>query len=728
MLTEPLFLLAALGTFLTLLVLVQMFLAIRHDHVIAAAPRHAELESLDRQIAVKRETLLDLEEDLRKRREALAGLAGLGAEVDALTRKRDELLHEWATLDQKRDEVRAMQAETEQAWLERQSALSELSTLQEELKLVQGRLDRAEELVRRIGELENRHSELTDEVRTLEEAARELREAEQEVARLRSLADDLRRANVEAEGRGRALDAELADLSARLAAEREAYANLAAERTDALARLATAQEAVQALESRQRALEAQGAQLAELGDRLTEVRRQLVEAEAERDALAAHLTAAEHTLAKARSAEQSLAALEEMLTRKRAELAAAGGVTDEASVEDRLKELNTRPPVLQQLAAWPIWTPERDRQPEAQALHRVAERFKAVGLEYHPRTQRAFHTSMKVNATTQMTVLAGISGTGKSQLPRQYAAGMGIGFLQVPVQPRWDSPQDLMGFYNYIEGRFRPTDMARALWQMDTLNNGERALDDRLLMVLLDEMNLARVEYYFSDFLSRLESRPAPEAVNNPNLRKDAEIELEIPMPRGTDAKRVFPGYNLLFAGTMNEDESTQSLSDKVVDRANVLRFGAPRKIAGTAAQDRLPDPEALPLDQWRRWIRTVDSVSGQPQVGEALNRMSELMRGFGRPFGHRLGRAVLAYVANYPETEGSDRINEALADQVEMRLLPKLRGVEVDAGETEAQFGELRAFVERTLRDDLLAHAIDEAVATARQKSGQFVWTGVTR
>ena len=73
---------------------------------------------------------------------------------------------------------------------------------------------------------------------------------------------------------------------------------------------------------------------------------------------------------------------------------------------------------------------------------------------------------MKTNETTQMAVLAGISGTGKSQLPRQYAIGMGIGFLQIPVQPRWDSPQDLMGFYNYIEGAFT-TDMARALWALD---------------------------------------------------------------------------------------------------------------------------------------------------------------------------------------------------------------------------------------------------------------------
>ena len=147
---------------------------------------------------------------------------------------------------------------------------------------------------------------------------------------------------------------------------------------------------------------------------------------------------------------------------------------------------------------------------ETHALDHTQQRLKGLGLLYPQRVVYAFHTAMKVNETTQMAVLAGISGTGKSQLPRRYAEAMGIGFLQVPVQPRWDSPQDLMGFYNYIESRFRPTDMARALFHMDAWNgpSDSKALQDRMLLILLDEMNLARVEYYFSDFLSRLESRP----------------------------------------------------------------------------------------------------------------------------------------------------------------------------------------------------------------------------
>jgi hypothetical protein len=88
-------------------------------------------------------------------------------------------------------------------------------------------------------------------------------------------------------------------------------------------------------------------------------------------------------------------------------------------------------------------------------------------LKYNDRTIRAFHTSLKINDISQMTVLAGVSGTGKSLLPRRYAEAMGLHFLQIAVEPRWDSPQDLLGFYNYVEKRYRSTDLARPIHRID---------------------------------------------------------------------------------------------------------------------------------------------------------------------------------------------------------------------------------------------------------------------
>jgi len=151
---------------------------------------------------------------------------------------------------------------------------------------------------------------------------------------------------------------------------------------------------------------------------------------------------------------------------------------------------------------------------EIQSLDRVEKHLAPLNLRFNPRVIKRFHTCLKTSRISPLTVLAGISGTGKSLLPQRYAEAMGIHFLKLAVQPRWDSPQDLLGFYNYLEKRYKATDLARALVRMDEhtdltdLMNAESSTSDRVLLVLLDEMNLARVEYYFSEFLSRLEGRP----------------------------------------------------------------------------------------------------------------------------------------------------------------------------------------------------------------------------
>ena len=124
--------------------------------------------------------------------------------------------------------------------------------------------------------------------------------------------------------------------------------------------------------------------------------------------------------------------------------------------------------------------------------------------------------------------------------------------------------------------------------------------------------------------------------------------------------------------------------------------------------------------------MRNVASLQAdRPLVDDSIGKMSDLMKEFGRPFGHRLGGAMKSYVSNYPETDGMDRIRVALADQVEMRLLPKLRGVDVD--DYAGQFGQLQNFVQSELNDTKLSDAIERSVEISQQNR-QFTWTGVTR
>jgi predicted nucleic acid-binding Zn-ribbon protein len=104
---------------------------------------------------------------------------------------------------------------------------------------------------------------------------------------------------------------------------------------------------------------------------------------------------------------------------------------------------------------------------ELEQLNALQSHLRRCGLRFHRRVLYAFHTALKVNDISPLVVLAGISGTGKSALPRRYAEAMGMHFLNLAVQPRWDSPQDMFGFFNYLDGRYRATELGRALIQMD---------------------------------------------------------------------------------------------------------------------------------------------------------------------------------------------------------------------------------------------------------------------
>jgi len=659
MLTDTLILVIALLGTVGVLVLLQVLLAARHDHVIAAAPKYQTLELLDEQIESKRNIKLDLDSELQERREAIANFADKQADLDSLERRLGELHTEWNQLDDRREELRELALETEEAAIEKAELESKVTELVAQFDALGNKLEHAQLVLKDLEESEAKLARIQRTIDELKPLAERLEGAEKELSVL--------------ERRKSEVTEDIEHLTQRQAALLTAVEDLEQERANSNA-------------------EADKVKL-------------------ELDAVTASISASRVKEADLQVAMQSMEARKAQLDRE------LGRDPETSETDDQLKELRAKPPVLLSMEKWKT----KLTQSEGEALEDVKTRLEKAGLQYSDRTIKSFHTAMKVNDTAQMAVLAGISGTGKSQLPRQYAAGMGIGFLQVPVQPRWDSPQDLMGFYNYIEKRYRPTDMARALYHFDYLNNQDSDYRDQMLMILLDEMNLARVEYYFSDFLSRLESRPARDKVADETLRKDAEIEIELPME---DAPRIFPGYNLLFAGTMNEDESTQSLSDKVVDRANVLRFAAPKAINSSISETELPAVKALSRTTWESWLVAANQQSSDAVTNEALNSMVTIMKEFQRPFGHRLGKSILSYVANYPSTSHNIGARNALADQVEMRLLPKLRGVEVD----NQAFTKLLDLTHKTLGDEALAEAIQYSMRNAEDGKGQFVWMGVTR
>jgi len=403
------------------------------------------------------------------------------------------------------------------------------------------------------------------------------------------------------------------------------------------------------------------------------------------------------------------------------------------TLSDKLRGVGRMPPEAFDSLKLPVFD-KKETKPNAdekEALESLNNLVEYCGFEIPRRLQDAFHTALKTSDISCLTVMAGVSGTGKSAFPKLYAEAMGMYFLPLAVEPRWDSPQDLFGFLNYLENRFEATTLGRALVQFNNspyANGTKSSMSDRLLLVLLDEMNLARIEYYFSEFLSKLEMR------RNANIEREEDYQMvSVEVFAGHAASdeapesppvRLYAGRNVLFVGTMNEDESTQSLSDKVIDRANVLYFGRPnnlhekrQQLAGGSGWS------AMSASQWQKWIVEpgTDTIPGHDKVDTVINSVNQSLSLLGRPFGWRTYKAMKAYVANHPAVRyREDNGMAPLSDQIAMRVMPKLRGLDLN------EHGEVFSGLGKTLRqidDPPLQQAFDKA---SQSTQGYFDWRGI--
>lgn len=323
----------------------------------------------------------------------------------------------------------------------------------------------------------------------------------------------------------------------------------------------------------------------------------------------------------------------------------------------------------------PIHLLQRDTRfsNEIDTLTKFSEALSAGGFVFDERTIYEFHTSLLCTDVSPLSILSGISGTGKSLLPELYADFFGINFLSVAVQPRWDGPQDLFGFYNHMESRFSATELTKYLWNFDEYNNSGNS-QDQMCLVLLDEMNLAKVEYYFSELLSKLENRNRVSDPKNEADRRSSEIELDCGAGNGI-SRRVFVWKNILFVGTMNEDESTQTLSSKVIDRANVIRFGVPQNLNANINIQAFK-ARCLGKTLFSNWGEWQNKNRGlQPQYQILIQQLKDALNSVGRGFGFRTENAIQTYILRYP----TDNWKNALADQIEMKILPKLNGLECE-------------------------------------------------
>jgi len=368
---------------------------------------------------------------------------------------------------------------------------------------------------------------------------------------------------------------------------------------------------------------------------------------------------------------------------------------------------------------------DRSTPKELDWLNGIVAACEESGMRFPKRLVQAFHTSLKAAELSPLTVLAGVSGTGKSELPRLYSRFGGLAFLSLAVQPNWDSPQSLFGFFNSVDNRFNATTVLRAMVQAQHAPDHQtykHGLSDRLLLVLLDEMNLAHVEQYFSDLLSRLEQRRG----------ESRDVTLDIDLGAGMPPYPLRLGRNVLWVGTMNEDETTKALSDKVIDRSNLMYFPRPRTLHSRTDVTLGTEAPLLAMNAWREWLQirspfTPDEVK---PFKEGLQEINSRLEYVGRALGHRVWQSVEYYMANHPEViDARDRKDEAALqrslrrayeDQLVLKVMPKLRGIETTGDSKRNCLDPIRKQFDGA---DLGLQLSEDFDIACRVGHGAFVW-----
>ena len=386
---------------------------------------------------------------------------------------------------------------------------------------------------------------------------------------------------------------------------------------------------------------------------------------------------------------------------------------------------------------------------EMEWFNNVSKKIKEYGLEFSPRILKAFHTALKTAEWSPLAVLAGVSGTGKSELPQLYAKFGGINCLNVPVQPNWDSQEAMLGYYNTVSSKFEAQPLLQYLVQTQTANCEKTekheeykcSLKDQMNIVLLDEMNLAHIEQYFAEFLSKLEERRGKK-------EEDSQFPALAVKLGGTDAYPLPMGRNVLWVGTMNQDETTKSLSDKVLDRGIVINFPRPDEFKRrlNLNRDVKAEEKYLSVETWNSWklilndqqvIETEKIIAPYKEIVEKINKS---ISNIGRAIGHRVWQSIENYIWNYPDVrkeflcrpadlsdedfikEISKKIDPAFEDQLVQKIMPKLRGIET-RGESKKCLDEIRTSIETFKNSGHALNIAKDFDNAIKFGDGQFLW-----
>ena len=334
------------------------------------------------------------------------------------------------------------------------------------------------------------------------------------------------------------------------------------------------------------------------------------------------------------------------------------------------------------------------------SMEDVYDYYESKGFFFSKEILTRYFLSLK---TKPFIILTGISGTGKTKIAQIFAdyicqgetpeeRGKRIAF--VPVKPDWMDNKGLLGYYNLLDEKYHVTPVLRLL--LEAKEN-----PDKPYFIILDEMNLAKVEQYFSDFLSIMESRtqdnPLGETLHLHSVGnvKAQDGNGDVPLSFNIPA-------NVYFTGTVNIDESTYMFSSKVLDRANVIEFNDVNLAGYEKGADSsgrfvlkdadvrnglLPGEDEVPFSSKNDYSGALKIA---PDFHGHLDELLNILRQYHLHFGYRVINELAHFIRNTHELIQNFDLEEVMDIQILQKILPKFHGTQ---GKLEEPLNRLFAF-----------------------------------
>ena len=263
--------------------------------------------------------------------------------------------------------------------------------------------------------------------------------------------------------------------------------------------------------------------------------------------------------------------------------------------------------------------------------------------------------------TSRLIILEGLSGTGKSMLPRMFSEFTGSNAFFAPVQATWRDKTDVLGFYSEFAKTFKTTQFLENLYSA--------SYTDKANLMVLDEMNLSRVEYYFADFLSVMEYPPEDWKI------RVCEVQTGQSLPAKLEGGCISVPTNTWFIGTANTDDSTFTITDKVYDRAVVIDFEEKTTpIETDYKKDEIKISAEKLMELFESAQNDEEKRLNAEETAKFLTVCDFMKDSFNVSFGNRIMTQIESFVPIYVSLGGTKE--EALDFLFARKILRKVEGM----------------------------------------------------